>query len=106
MAEAAAVTRASRARLAEFDTVLEVEVRQRVSEVEAARAAIAASEDGVRAATEGRRVAGERFAAGVATSTDTLDAQVALLQAGLDHTQAIANARLAEARLARAIGSR
>ncbi len=41
---------------------------------------------------------------GVATSTDVLDAQVALLQAGLDRTQAIANARLAEARLARAIG--
>jgi outer membrane protein TolC len=40
----------------------------------------------------------------VATTTDILDAQVALLQAGLDLTQAQANARLAEARLARAIG--
>jgi hypothetical protein len=33
-----------------------------------------------------------------------LDAQVALLQAGLDRTQTIANARLAEARLNRAVG--
>jgi outer membrane protein TolC len=104
VAEAAAGVRAARARLAEFDTVLEVEVRQRWSELEAARAAIVAAEDAVRAATEARRVAGERFAAGVATSTDTLDAQVALLQAGLDRTQAIANARLAQARLARAVG--
>ncbi len=47
---------------------------------------------------------GERFAAGVATSTEILDAQVALLQAQLDLTQAQANARLAEARLARALG--
>ena len=104
VAEAAAGVRAARARLAEFDTVLDVEVRQRWSELEAARAAIVAADDAVRAATEARRVAVERFTAGVATSTDTLDAQVALLQAGLDRTQAIANARLAQARLARAVG--
>ena len=48
--------------------------------------------------------AGDRFQAGVATSTDVLDAQVALLQAELDRTQAIASARLAEARLARVLG--
>ena len=58
----------------------------------------------VRAAVEASRVVDERFAAGVATSTDRLDAQVALLQADLDRTLAIANARLAEARLARALG--
>ena len=102
IAEAAAATRAARARLAEFEAVLAVEVRQRFSELEASRAAIAAADDGVRAATEARRVAGERFAAGVATSTDILDAQVALLQAGLDRTQAIANAH-GDARLMRVV---
>jgi outer membrane protein TolC len=40
----------------------------------------------------------------VATSTDVLDAQVALLQAELDRTRALANARLAAARLDRALG--
>jgi outer membrane protein TolC len=40
----------------------------------------------------------------VATSTEVLDAQVALLQARLDRTRALANARLAEARLARVLG--
>jgi outer membrane protein TolC len=104
MAEAAAGTRAARARLAEFDAMLDVEVRQRARELEASRAAIGAAEDGVRAAAENRRVAAERFAAGVATSTTILDAQVALLQAGLDRTHAIADTRLAEARLARAVG--
>jgi outer membrane protein TolC len=33
-----------------------------------------------------------------------LDAQVALLQAELDRTRALANVRLAEARLSRALG--
>ena len=55
-------------------------------------------------ATEARRVVQERFAAGVATSTDVLDAQVALLQAELDRTRALATMRLALARLDRAVG--
>jgi outer membrane protein len=104
VAEAGASTRAAQARLAEFDAALAVEVRQRVSEIESSGAVIAAADAAIRAAREARRVAGERFNAGVATSTDVLDTQVAVLQAELDRTQAIANARLAEARLARALG--
>lgn len=104
MTEAAATKRASEERLAEFDATLAVEVRQRLSELQSSRAAIAAAGDSVRSATEARRVVGDRFAAGVATSTDVLDAQVVLLQAVLDRTQAIAAARLAEARLNRALG--
>jgi outer membrane protein TolC len=104
IAEAAALDRAAAARLADFDDSLAVEVRQRLREVEASRAVIAAASDAVRSAAEARRVVGERFTAGVATSTDVLDAQVALLQAALDRTQAIANAHLADARMARALG--
>jgi outer membrane protein len=103
-AEAAANVRAAEERLADVDASLALEVRERLSEVESSRAAIEAATTGVRSATEARRVLGDRFAAGVATSTDVLDAQVALLQAELDRTQAIANARLADARLARALG--
>jgi outer membrane protein TolC len=104
LAEATAMTRAARERLAEFDAAVAVEVRQRLSELESSRAAIDAATDAVRAAAEASRVVGDRFNAGVATSTDLLDAQVARLQADLDRTQALANARLAEARLARALG--
>ena len=104
IAGARAAERAARERLAEFDTTLDVEVRQRRLDLDSALAAVASAEDSVRAATEARRVAGERFAAGVATPTDVLNAQVALLQAGLDRTQALANVRLAEARLDRALG--
>ena len=104
VARATASARAVDERLADFDETLALEVRQRDAELASSRAAIDAAADGVRAATEARRVVGDRFDAGVATSTDVLDAQVALLQAELDRTQAIATARLAEARLARALG--
>jgi outer membrane protein TolC len=104
IAGARAAERAARERLAEFDTTLDVEVRQRRLDLDSARAAVTSANDSVRAATEARRVVGDRFAAGVATPTDVLNAQVALLQAGLDRTQTLANVRLAEARLARALG--
>lgn len=104
MAEAAAAARAVQERLADFDASLGAELRQRLSDVTSARAAIEAATDAVRSATEARRVLGDRFAAGVATSTEVLDAQVALLQTELDRTQAIATARLADARLVRALG--
>ena len=83
---------------------LALEVRQRHVRARLEPRRHRRGDDAVRSATEARRVLGERFAAGVATSTDVLDAQVALLQAELDRTQAIANARLAEARLHRALG--
>jgi outer membrane protein TolC len=104
LAEAAAAVRAAQARVSEFDRQAAFEVRQRRLEVESSRAAIAAASDGVRSATEARRVVGERFRAGVATSTDLLDAEVAVLQAELDRTRALAGARLADARLERAMG--
>jgi len=104
VAEAAALARAARARLSDLDTAIDLEIRQRATELESSRAAIEAAGDAVRSAAEARRVVGERFNAGVATSTDVLDAQVVLLQAELDRTQAIANARIARARLDRALG--
>jgi outer membrane protein TolC len=104
-AEAAANARAITARVTEFDRQVRFEVTQRQLELEASLAAIAAADDGIRAATEARRVVGERFAAGVATSTDVLDAELAVLEAELDRTRALAAARLAAARYARAVGT-
>jgi outer membrane protein TolC len=103
-AEALANTRGAQSRVLDFDRQLAFEVRQRRLEVDSSRAAIAAAEDGLRSATEALRVVGERFNAGVAISTDVLDAEIAMLQAGLDRTRALANARLADARLLRAVG--
>jgi outer membrane protein TolC len=103
-AEAGALARAAETRVADFDRQVGFEVRARALELDSARSAIAAATEGVAAATEARRVVEERFAAGVATSTDLLDADTAVLQAELDRTRALANAHLAEARLQRAIG--
>ena len=104
VAEASASARAVRARLEEFDSLLDVEVRQRRIDLTTSMAAIASAEQGVVSATEARRVAGERFLAGVATSADVLDAQVALLQAELDRAQAFTSVRIAQARMTRALG--
>jgi outer membrane protein TolC len=104
VAEAAANQRAVGQRLAEFDTVLGFEVRQRQLDVQSARESIRAANDEVTSAAEARRVIAERFRAGLVTTTEVLDAQQALLVAQFDRTRALAGARLAEARLDRALG--
>jgi outer membrane protein TolC len=103
-AEAATVARALRARQADLNALITTEVRQRRLDLDSAHAVLAAAEVAVDSASEARRIVSERFNVGVATSTDVLDAQLALLQAELDRTRALANIRLAEARLERAAG--
>ena len=103
-AQARTVVEAARQRLAEFDSVVGLDIRQRLLDIDSGRAALVAADDSVRAATEARRVVAERYQAGVAIQTEVLDADVALLQAELDRTRAIASVRFAEARLTRALG--
>jgi outer membrane protein TolC len=67
---------------------------------------VQAASDAVKSSAEARRVVGDRFAAGVATSTDVLVAQVALLETELARTRALAAERLAEARMERTVGQR
>jgi len=104
VSEATANRRALEQRLAEFDTALDFEVTGRRLDLEAARASIRAATDEVASAAEARRVVAERFKAGLVTSTDVLDAQQELVAARFDRTRALAAARLAEARLDRALG--
>jgi outer membrane protein len=93
-------------RLRDFDATLTVEVRRRVLDLEAGRAALVASDEAVAAATEARRVIGERFQAGVATSTDVLDADLAQLEAELERVRLHVGQRITEAALVRAVGGR
>jgi outer membrane protein TolC len=104
VAQAAAASRAAAERLAEFDSRLGVEVRQRALELESAIAAVTTATSGVTAAADARRVVGERYDAGVIAQIEVLDAEYALLQAQLDLTRAQASVRLAEAQLTRALG--
>jgi outer membrane protein TolC len=103
-AEISAVVSATRERLAELDQVVSTDVRQRLLDLDTSQAVVQAASEAVRSAAEARRVVTDRFAAGVATSTDVLVVQVALLESELARTRALANVKLAEARLERAIG--
>jgi outer membrane protein TolC len=93
-------------RVREFDELVAIEIRERRMAMATAREALEASAQAVAAASEARRVIEERFAAGVATSTDVLDAQLALLEAELERTELTASLRVAEARLQRAVEAR
>ena len=103
-AEAAAAAVAVRERIAEFDSVASADIRQRLLDLDSSLAMVKAASDAVRSATEAHRVIGDRFAAGVATATDVVVAQVAMLETGLARTRALAGVRLAEARLHRVLG--
>jgi len=104
VAEAEAAVAATRERIAEFDSLAAADVRQRLLDIDSTAAMVRAASDAVVSAAEARRVIADRFNAGVATSTDVLVAQVALLESELARTRALANVRLAEARLHRALG--
>lgn len=104
VAEAAALATATRARLAEFDSVVAADIRQRLLDLDSSQAMVKAASDAVQSAAEARRIVGDRFAAGVATSTDVVVAQVAMLETELARTRALAGVRLAEARLHRVLG--
>lgn len=104
MAEAAAAVKATRERTSELESLVSADVRLRFLDWESARAIVLATDDAIKSAGEARRVIADRFAAGVATSTDVIVAQVALLETELARTRAQANVRLAEARLERSLG--
>jgi len=103
-AEAGAAITANQERMAEFDSIVNADLRQRLLDLESSRAMVQAASDAVKSAAETRRVVSDRFSSGVATSTDVLVAQVALLETELARTRALAGVRLAEARLERVMG--
>lgn len=102
--EAQAAATALRERTAETETQIRADVRKQLVELASSRAALVPAGLAVTAAGETRRVVNDRFEAGVATTLDVLDAQVAVLQAELDRTRVLADIRLSEARLARVLG--
>lgn len=65
---------------------------------------VAAGGQHVRSAAEASRVATEKFRQGVATSTDVLDAEQALLQARVNHTVATVESALQLQRFKMALG--
>jgi len=103
-AEAQFAVAALNQRRAETEQQIRADVRKQVLDLGTTRAALAPARLAVTAARETQRVVADRFEAGVSTTLDVLDAQLAVLQAELDRTRVLADLRLAEARLARIVG--
>jgi len=104
VARARARCDAIQAQLDDLSQRIRLQVTQRSLDLKAAVAAVAVAERGLDSARENQRVAADRYREGLIASSDLLDAEVALLRAGLTLTDALAQARLAEAGLERAIG--
>ena len=93
-----------REELADLERRIRLEVTQRVLEQRTAGARVSLSERTLESARENVRVAGDRYRAGVIPSSELLDAENALLRAGLERTSAQATLRLTDAALQRAVG--
>jgi outer membrane protein len=101
---AAARTDALRQQAEDLDRGIRLQVTQRQLEVEAAGREVEVAARNLEAARENSRVASERHRAGLIPFSERLDAEVLLLRAGLDHTEALAQLRTAKAALDRAVG--
>ena len=104
-------TEQAKAQLAQARDARKLLEDQAVLEVTQSRLTLARANEKVRVAgqavgqaEENLRVTRERFKQGVALTTDVLDADVALLQARLNRTQAAIDLVLAQARLEKALG--
>jgi outer membrane protein TolC len=91
-------------RLEDLERRVRLEVTQRLLELATARQAAAVAVANLDSAHENVRVARDRYHEGVIPSSELLDAETALLRAGLDRTNALAQVRVALANLERAAG--
>ena len=104
VAQAEAQVAALESQLEEARQGLRLEVTARLFELRNARAALAVTNGTTEAARENLRVARDRYREGVIPSSELLDAETALLRAGLDQTDAATRVQVALARLERAAG--
>jgi outer membrane protein len=104
IARSTAEADAARHQLEDLDRKIEFEVTRRLLELSSATAAVDVAEKSLESARENKRVAADRYRAGVIPSSELLDSEVALLRAGLERTEALAGQHLALAALQRALG--
>jgi outer membrane protein TolC len=83
-----------------------LEVTQNYLSLQKAKEKIAVAKESIEQAEESYRITSEKFKRGVALTTDLLDAEVAVLRAKTDHTDALVEYELAESRLLKAVGER
>ncbi|HKI03864.1 MAG TPA: TolC family protein [Thermoanaerobaculia bacterium] len=103
-AQAGAQADALDRQLDDLKSRLRLEVTSRTLELRTAQAALAVAGRNLEAARENLRVVRDRYQEGVISSSELLDAETALLRAGLDQTSAATQVRVALANLDRAVG--
>jgi outer membrane protein TolC len=81
-----------------------LEVTQNYLSVKQNKMKIDISEIGVKQAQENMRITSERFKQGIVTSSDVIDAEVALLQAKTNYTNSLVDYELAKAKLNKSLG--
>lgn len=81
-----------------------LEINQNYLALVQAKEKIKVAQEGVVQAEENHRITNERFKAGMALNSELLDAEVALLQAKVNQTQAFIDYEIAKAKLDKSIG--
>jgi outer membrane protein len=90
--------------LANLKDNIRLEVNRVVLDLARAKEKVSVASVGVDQATENLRVTRERFDEGLVLNSDVLDAEVAMLQANLQYTNALVDVEVARAGLQKAIG--
>ena len=103
-AQAEAVLRQNEAGVVELTDAVALDVARQYFNAQTAREEVDVASGGMDQAQESYRMPSEKYRIGVASNTDMLDAEIALLQAKLTHTQAVVDCILASARLKKAVG--
>lgn len=104
VAQASAQADALDRQIEDLKARLRLEVISRLLDLSSVRAALAVTARNLDAAKENVRVARDRYTEGVIPSTELLDAETALLRAGLDQTSVSTQVRVALANVDRAVG--
>jgi outer membrane protein TolC len=103
-AQAEAALRQSEAGIVQLNDAVALDVAQQYFNAQTEKDKVEVAHEGMEQAQESNRMTSEKFKNGVASNTDMLDAETALLQAKLTHTQAVVEFTLAIARLKKAVG--
>jgi outer membrane protein TolC len=104
IAQAESDLRSVQTAMEELESAIELEVRSRLLEIQAARERLDSQEMNVGLAQEGLDIANQRYLQGYATNLEVMDAQLALVQARQNRLEALHDLNLAVAEARKAMG--
>jgi outer membrane protein TolC len=103
-AQAEALLRQSEAGIVQLEDAVALDVAQQYYSAQTAKEKVEVAFGGMEQAQESYRMTSEKYKNGLTSNAEMLDAETALLQAKLTHTQALVDCTLALARLKKAVG--